>query len=431
MKDLRHRDFVITISYGDFTTGVGGTDKAIAAQHEIYESLNVSTIHVFHRTQLWKLRNIPDYIWGVCIDGVTVGFQSTIQICKYINKLASKGKCFKGYVIHHLRDIHLPELVKILEISDACVWFYLHDYMTICPAGLIKNKNEYCGASFPSLAKCKECKLYNSEFEKHNEQIAGLFEYLKKRIHFVAPSDAAKEEWCQAYPQYSKKVIVVYHQKKLCTTDRIRGQLPEKEPLKVAFVGYQAPLKGWYEWKKAITAIHGKTNYELFQFGRCSEHFEYVKEVKVDFRKSSSAMTDSLREHDVDCAVLWSLCPETYSYTYYESWAADAFVLTTPLSGNIADQVNLKKNGYVAQEGETLLDILLDEKKIREMINHYRLENREVPYEYSENDYIENMVKNQESFIVAPMKYRDWSKSIITYIYNIPYRIIIRKHQSV
>lgn len=39
---------------------------------------------------------------------------------------------------------------------------------------------------------------------------------------------------------------------------------------------------------------------------------------------------------EIDCVILWSNCPETYSYVYFECFAANTFILANSLSGNIA-----------------------------------------------------------------------------------------------
>ena len=41
----------------------------------------------------------------------------------------------------------------------------------------------------------------------------------------------------------------------------------------------------------------------------------------------------------IDIAFLWSICPETFSFTLYESLAAGCYVITNPASGNIQDVI--------------------------------------------------------------------------------------------
>nr|QQZ49897.1 hypothetical protein JKL49_24860 [Phenylobacterium glaciei] len=48
------------------------------------------------------------------------------------------------------------------------------------------------------------------------------------------------------------------------------------------------------------------------------------------------AMRDALKRLEIDAAMIWSLCLETFSLTAYEAAAAGAAVITGPDSGNIA-----------------------------------------------------------------------------------------------
>jgi len=63
-------------------------------------------------------------------------------------------------------------------------------------------------------------------------------------------------------------------------------------------------------------------------------------------------MAETLRDHNIDVAFLWSICPETFSFTLYESLSAGCTILTNQNSGNI--------QAYVREHPET--GIVLDGK---------------------------------------------------------------------
>ena len=65
-------------------------------------------------------------------------------------------------------------------------------------------------------------------------------------------------------------------------------------------------------------------------------------------------MVDALRKEPVDCVLLWSVWPETYSYTHYESFASNIFVITNRQSGKIAKQVEERGNGIVLNDEKEL-----------------------------------------------------------------------------
>jgi hypothetical protein len=219
-----------------------------------------------------------------------------------------------------------------------------------------------------------------------------MFELFKERISFVAPSEVAKDVWSMVYPEYAEKVMVIYHQKMVGEYQRNKEAKDDKQPLNVAFVGYQRPLKGWDIWYDAVTRIHKNVNYKFYQFGSVSTHLDYIEEVEVDFGKDLNSMINGLRENKIDVAVLWSLWPETYSYTFYEAMAANAFVLTNCKSGNIAYQVKKFGNGVVADSIFDLERILSDEQGLREKVTQFKIQKNNGPLELKENDELISLV---------------------------------------
>ena len=95
-------------------------------------------------------------------------------------------------------------------------------------------------------------------------------------------------------------------------------------------------------------------------------------------------MVVELMKNSIDISFLWSIWPETYSYTYYESFAAGSFVITNNLSGNIADQVRNNKNGIVLEDYSELIDLLSNEDYLSYLVenNKYRIDNIEKNNEF-------------------------------------------------
>ena len=104
-------------------------------------------------------------------------------------------------------------------------------------------------------------------------------------------------------------------------------------------------------------------------------------------------MTDSLREEKMHVAVLWSLWPETYAYTYYEALAANCFVITNENSGNICAQVKARNNGTVVRD---LSDILCNESKLRKLVNDFRANDHIVPEELIENEDFLSLISDTD-----------------------------------
>ena len=401
MRNEMKNKFVLTVSYADYAQSTGGTDRTILAQQGVLNDHEISDVHIFPLRHVWKMQNRHGYIWGMCIDGVFCRYMETAHIIQYLAELVQSGYQFGGIIIHHLMNVNLRELSRITDAVSGKIIMYIHDYMTICPrAGLVDGNNCYCGSGFPSTEKCRNCVFYTNELTTRSLEIINFLRTREERMTFAFPSDTAREICCESFELFKPKAEVIYHQLQVGTYLGNCMPIATGEAVRIAFVGYQSPIKGWKEWQEAAQTAHLKgCNYELYQFGRCKDHIPYVKEINIDFRNSLDEMTNQLRRHEIHVAVLWSIVPETYSYTYYEAMASNCFVLTNSKSGNISDQVRKRGNGFCADNPDGLTDILLDEKKLREMVNSYRENGVKGPLYVKENDQIVEMLDfNHEVF---------------------------------
>lgn len=366
--------YIITVSYGNYTLGSGGTDKFILSQQHILNNAgyNVISISPFKNCNFW------DALINGAFDGV-------YSNSRFISLLSSLDECsLSAIFLHHLKDVNLDLLECILDYCDVPIFYYLHDYYTICPiSGLVREDGTFCGNGFPSENKCVGCS-YCKESIELSKKIWRLIEKYSKRITFISPSETAKEVWLNDYPEYRDKVKVIYHQELLGDYPSNNVPLSDSEPLRIAFVGYQKPLKGWQQFKDATTkADQLGLNEQFYQFGWGAEKYSYIEQVNVDFKKSITAMTDALRVKKIHVAVLWSLWPETYAYTFYEALAANCFVITNERSGNICAQVKARNNGIVV---DNLSEILCDEKQLRNFVNNFRAHSHIAPKELIENE---------------------------------------------
>lgn len=374
---MNNNKYVIAISYGDYTQGTGGTDKVILAQQFL---LNKAGYDVVHISPYYNLR-----FWDVLINGKFDGVYSNARL---ISHLSAYNQCsLSAIFIHHLKDVNLDLLEDILDYCDVPILYYLHDYYTICPiSGLVREDGTFCGSGFPSENKCVGCSYCNEAIEL-SKKVQVLIQKYSKCITFIIPSEAAKEVWLKDYPEYRDKVKVIYHQELMGDYLSNNVLLCDSEPIRIAFVGYQKPLKGWKQFKDATAnAYELGVNEQFYQFGWGAEKLTYIEQVDVDFKKSITAMTDALREKAIHVVVLWSLLPETYAYTYYEALAANCFVITNENSGNICAQVKARNNGIVVNN---LFEILCDENQLRKLVNDFRTDGHIAP----------NCLKESETFL--------------------------------
>jgi hypothetical protein len=68
-------------------------------------------------------------------------------------------------------------------------------------------------------------------------------------------------------------------------------------------------------------------------------------------------MLETLEDLEVDAAMVWSICNETFSLTAYEAIAAGAALVTGPDSGNVAALAREGGHGLVLTEAELMTQI--------------------------------------------------------------------------
>ena len=143
---------------------------------------------------------------------------------------------------------------------------------------------------------------------------------------------------------------------------------------RVAFIGSRENYKGWKVFFELYNKNKGNPNFEWIYFGTDDVNIPNIKCVYVDNRQNPMAMLNALRQNSVDVAILWSLCKETYSYTYFECYAANVFVLTNKNSGNISFQVSKNGNGAVLESTAELFNLF--ENEIINSVIHLKQERK-------------------------------------------------------
>ena len=110
--------------------------------------------------------------------------------------------------------------------------------------------------------------------------------------------------------------------------------------------------------------------------------------------QGKDAMIEHLREKRIAAVFLVGIVGETYSYTTYESNAANCYIFAMSTGGNIPYVV--KKNGWgrVFSSEEELLREILDEEGLREKINDWKLHARPGAGTYTDNDKVADLCAN-------------------------------------
>lgn len=337
LEELRTQPFVLALSQDDYLHVVGGVQLKMAdQQHDMNEKglryLHISpflvrpTLDFSHQPGVMRL-NLDGHFLGFADDDTLLGVLSSLVEEDTLNSIQ----------LHHLMGWKPDYVPRMLSVAgDVPIYFWLHDFFSICPNyPLLRNDREYCHAPDPVSNACQLC-TYGTIRPLHYQAFNDLFQ--RFQIQAVAPSEFALELWRQKFPTFSG-VGQVMPNAHLEWGERLQ-ETNSDQALKIAFVGYPVFHKGWQTWLNLTEKFGKDPRYRFYHFSSDWQPSSNFEKVSVEVTNSNrTAMTDALREKKIDIAFLWSICPETFSFTLYESLAAGCYVITNPASGNIQDVI--------------------------------------------------------------------------------------------
>lgn len=373
--DFENNKYVLSISFANYLKGISGMAKVLMEHQIMYNEQNISYVNLFIvKKYLFKEKVTAFCYYGLVIDGNYKGIYSIEQIIKLLYQWNNNGKILLDIHLHHLLYIKIKHLYKLFEyIPDVPIKVFLHDYYTICwNYTLLNSNNEYCGPSGISEEKCRNCAFYKRS-KKRTQEVRNLLFSFKNRIKVIAPSDIVRKIWLISYPQFKNRTIVILHQKEIGKYTGNMSQILPNQKIKIGFLGMPAAHKGWGVWEKIVREYKDSDQYEFIVFNSSDDIYKNMEKVKIQYSSSNlNAMTQALRNTGVHLVLLWAKWPETYSYTLYESLAANAFVLTNRISGNITDQIEKRLSGAIFDSEKELMDFFKYPDRVRAIINAFR-----------------------------------------------------------
>ena len=387
----RYRYVSLFLSFGNYLKNDGGVDKVIAEQITMLNKNNVAVIQVSPVTLgNYRLKNI--LVLSIVVNGKYEGMTTANDFFYLIQSISDSGIIIKGIVIHHLKKFDFGFLRQLFESITGRIYLYLHDYYLLCDQYfLLKNNTTFCGEDAPSLDKCSDCRFYN--INNHRiEQTITLLHQFKNRICCISPSEITKRIVNNVYPFL--KIEVVPHQ--LCVSEYKNVKCCNT--IRIAYIGRYVEQKGRIVWEKLMDELKKKPEWELMYFGNSKESMDGVEKHYVQISKENpQAMTEALRNNEITIAFLWSTSPETYSYTYYEAYASNAFIITNVKSGNIADMVKKNNNGIVFKTESELLDFISNDRLVKETLNTFTHSEIKGPLYLKTNDWLMNMLEEEDA----------------------------------
>ncbi len=344
---LKHVNGVIAFSHSDYLISLGGTEKVLHQEQNELAIRGISYIQIYGIPDDGsEYQELPGQRVGLNIDGIPAGTFTMIHLVLILSILVEGGRLrILAAHMHHLMRFHLPGVKFLLSVIHfERIRIFVHDYYTICPQfNLLKNGKEFCGGT----CNYRDCQSVG-EKESHFIRVNELFKDLDFEV--VVPSDVAAGIWRKAYPKYGERVRIIPHlvHKEMQIKNKNRLQrllIPSYRP-RIAFLGREELSKGLEAWWRLVSHPELSKQYDFFHLGIAGIRKPGVRYVGVSFLEDgNNAMVKALHEHKIDAVFLWSIWPETYSFTLYESFFANCFVITNSMSGNIAAQLERQLAG--------------------------------------------------------------------------------------
>lgn len=345
-------DLHITFSHDNYTQSAGGLQFCVRHEGDLFVRMGHDHLHLFPASS-WstvRVEGEPGPL-GALLNGRRLGVFDPGTVRDVLAMVRPSGRL--SFAIHSLLG-HAPDATAdILEaVGLNAGTFWLHDFASLC-AGFHLQRNDVvdCAAPSPDSAACGVC-AYGAFRSRHTEAHRRLFERLSLTV--AAPSQTTLDFWRSRtnLPACATRVVPLA---RLVS----QGRVPPtpKRALRVAFLGMPSPLKGWPIFRELAMSLAHDPRYEFLHLGgRPDPAVPAAFHAVMATADRPRAMVEAVKDLEVDVAVIWPLCRETFSFTAYETVAGGAMVVTGPDSGNVATFAAGRGRGRVMADVAALMD---------------------------------------------------------------------------
>jgi len=280
----------------------------------------------------WQNSIIADYVYQdfyerYFFDSLEDFFNKTKPSAVSINHLIWSQKL--NYLIPKLLSLFVDIELKI----------YIHDFYSLCPTiHLLDYKQEYC--NLPNITVCNNCLrelLYNNLFSQSKQEIESSYyvhnchiEHWRKLWHplfnyattIILPSQSAANLWLRIYPQFKNKLRIIQHN--LNYLSNIVKKISEPNLyFDVYVIGHIQEHKGRKIIHDILESIKNRTiSIRIHILGEyVDDIFFNTSYLRIYGKYSHYEIINLLNNNKIDCFLMPSICPETFSYTAHEMMA--------------------------------------------------------------------------------------------------------------
>ncbi|WP_309091524.1 hypothetical protein [Phenylobacterium sp.] len=340
----------VTFSQDDYRANVGGVQLCLQIEAARVAEQGRDHLHLFPAAHWPMMRASSDAggeegRLGVLLNGQDLGVHRSGDVARALAEAAGADGRHRTFAIHSLLGHAADETLTILEALGLRTGFlWLHDYSSLCAGyNLLRNGVEDCAAPPPDSAACGIC-AYGPWRGRHLVAHEALFRRLELTV--VSPAAVTLDFWRGGWDFPAAGHVVHPHARMVA---RAPAPVPAADrPLRVAFLGYPVPHKGWPLFKRLAETYADDPRYAFFHLGAQQDTGAPAEfhEVRVA-AGGPNAMQETLERLEIDVVLLWPLWRETFSFAVHEALAAGCAVITGPDSGNVAAVVASSGQGLV------------------------------------------------------------------------------------
>jgi len=325
----------LIVGNDDYLKNSGGIQACISVDVLERGANRRATLYLWPAQPLPHLATDGEPHVNLRLNGRSMGATTMPELSQALNAIGGSCEVESDLTVHGLMG-HRPEslvaLVQDSENSIDGVLFWAHDYFAACSCyTLAPYANEFCGAPNSDSIQCRVCPSGVGR-TSHLASIRELLDLPNTLV--IAPSTVSEVVFRRA-TGWSGPTRV----KPLGEFEWLgfRRELTSSDtPIRIAFVGYPSPRKGWIDFIDLVRWCAGRSDVAFYHFGSNDQKVPLVSFVPVtQLGGETNAMTEALRDHGIDVALHWPTWPETFGITAHEALAAGCLVLTNNVSGNI------------------------------------------------------------------------------------------------
>lgn len=337
LEITQHRKALISLSHTHYLTITGGTENVITTESFAMIGAGWSYIHITpleRNNTFFEDKSTLGQKFILTVNGIKRGVIHAFVLSAAIFESTKTNLIDYRLVIHHLLGFELHSVLSIAQASgDKPSLLWIHDFFTLCTDPfLLRNDHEFCGAPPPDSVSCLICAKGRTR-NSHSERIKKLFQALQPIV--IAPSHAMLEAW-KPQNQYKISDTVVVPLAFVRIGKPYQTNTPSDRPLRVAYIGAKVRHKGWNTYQRLLDNLNNDSRYEFYRFGYGTSKQENLKEVDVIVTpENPNSMIHTIERFEIDVAIIWSECYESFSFVTCEALAAGASVITRSGAGNI------------------------------------------------------------------------------------------------